>query len=222
MPAIIIEGGIMRRKDGFTLIELLVVIAIIAILAAMLLPALARAREKGRQAQCISNLKQILLAAHMYANDCDGYLPWHYSYGNNWMNSLYNGNYVSNVKLFRCPSYLVNGYGTTGCLTRQYSYGVWYNLYNAKLNYYETFGGVNNSDVVYISETRRNLNEAWPWMYACTSTTTALAASNSTYYPWPAHQVNTRLNIGFLDGHVENLILEDTMTNASSIWLRRR
>ena len=59
-------------------------------------------------------------------------------------------------------------------------------------------------------------------MYACTSTTTALAASNSTYYPWPAHQVNTRLNIGFLDGHVENLILEDTMTNASSIWLRRR
>ena len=63
------------EKKGFTLIELLVVIAIIAILAAMLLPALSRAREKARQAVCISNLKQIGIALFLYAEDNNGYIP---------------------------------------------------------------------------------------------------------------------------------------------------
>jgi len=61
----------MRTRKGFTLIELLVVIAIIAILAAILFPVFARAREKARSSSCLSNTKQIVLAILMYAQDYD-------------------------------------------------------------------------------------------------------------------------------------------------------
>jgi len=63
------------KKRGFTLIELLVVIAIIAILAAILFPVFAQAREKARQSACLSNMKQIGLAMMMYVQDTDGIFP---------------------------------------------------------------------------------------------------------------------------------------------------
>lgn len=67
--------SVKRRKRGFTLIELLVVIAIIAILAAILFPAFAKARESARRTACTSNLKQIGIALAQYTNDADDVLP---------------------------------------------------------------------------------------------------------------------------------------------------
>src|SRR5687768_8439473 len=65
----------MKSRRAFTLVELLVVIAIIAVLIAMLLPVLSRAKEAASRTVCLSNHKQLLLASSFYANDNKGYLP---------------------------------------------------------------------------------------------------------------------------------------------------
>jgi prepilin-type N-terminal cleavage/methylation domain-containing protein/prepilin-type processing-associated H-X9-DG protein len=98
------------KKKGFTLIELLVVIAIIAILAGMLLPALARAREEARKAVCKGNLKQIGLSCIMYSNDYDESWPQNVNstngtgYDGTASLSLLFNNYLSSEQVLKCPS----------------------------------------------------------------------------------------------------------------------
>jgi prepilin-type N-terminal cleavage/methylation domain-containing protein/prepilin-type processing-associated H-X9-DG protein len=122
----------MTSRKGFTLIELLVVIAIIAILAAILFPVFARAREKARQASCQSNLKQLELGMHMYAQDYDEMWARH---GCTWWAppTAWPGEhcyaaqiypYIKNTQIFRCPSFSSgvtpggngNSYGNNLCV----------------------------------------------------------------------------------------------------------
>ena len=93
-----------KRVVGFTLIELLVVIAIIAILAAILFPVFARAREKARTAACQSNLKQIVLGILQYAQDYDERLPGAWASGTAGLWSARIFPYVKNDQIFECPS----------------------------------------------------------------------------------------------------------------------
>jgi prepilin-type N-terminal cleavage/methylation domain-containing protein len=95
------------RKRGFTLIELLVVIAIIAILAAILFPVFARAREKARTSSCLNNIRQLGPAFAMYRSDHDGYMPWNWFEAENnityrWIHVIYP--YVNNYQVFQCPN----------------------------------------------------------------------------------------------------------------------
>lgn len=100
----------MNKKFGFTLIEMLVVIAIIGVLAAILIPVFMSAREKGREASCLSNMRQIGMAMSMYTQDHSDCIIPGTNNGNSWGIGLLL-NYTQSKDIFRCPDDPTTGSG---------------------------------------------------------------------------------------------------------------
>jgi prepilin-type N-terminal cleavage/methylation domain-containing protein/prepilin-type processing-associated H-X9-DG protein len=150
----------LKRKSAFTLIELLVVIAIIAILAAILFPVFAQAREKARSAACLSNIKQLTLGFLMYSQDYDESFPqwdWSCSYSNGpesycglkpgerdnasslWLNAIYP--YVKNAQVYKCPSDARNRGDQVNVWTSWFTNGTTYAGLSAVKNLNPVFWG---------------------------------------------------------------------------------
>ena len=189
-------------RKGFTLIELLVVIAIIAILAAILFPVFAKAREKARQASCLSNTKQLALAFLQYLQDYDEVTVLNMTYvptDCRWYNTLQP--YMKNTQIMICPSANTE-YG----YSQSYYWGYYHLHTRSAYNGYG--GGVPLAAIPYPSETSAFAESHGVYTngglvlngHGCFS----VPASNMYGYAvWAPDRHNEGMNVALCDGHAK-------------------
>lgn len=230
----------MRR--GFTLIELLVVIAIIAILAAILFPVFARAREKARQASCQSNLKQIALAGKMYMSDYDNRVVpmWCYGVGapgepvgRIWWTHLLQP-YMKNRQAAECPSMdsttwhfgSSTGAPEAGCFRARTGIGkTWYDPTGGNHGDRGEWEGPNpspkESTINYVAELIEYCDSdcvvAGPRLPA--DVQNYGLQTNPPQWPLGGKRHNGGCNYAFFDGHVK--FMPPTQPTVNNWWVRR-
>ncbi len=202
----------MGGRRGFTLIELLVVIAIIAILAAILFPVFARARENARKTSCLSGSKQIGLGIMQYCQDYDETMPMYAptTYAYNWERAV--EPYLKNSGILKCPS----------ATTLSMAYGVSYPHVSwvgggaalAKVQRAADVAAVFETEGEDAAGTISVLKLGYcPQNYAIGSITWAVQNG----IPDPARHMEG-LNVVFMDGHAKWMKREPIMANLNDLW----
>lgn len=199
-------------KLGFTLIELLVVVAIVAILAAILFPVFARARDKAKEATCLSNIKQIAMSVIQYCDDYDGYgptrreggprgiIPWNEqlgAYGAEWFNE--------------------DGSISGAWQCRAGAYTSYYSMYYGRAGYYMANSGVSwgvgesrhPTNDVLICEAGPDMCNKFPAIYANGSIPRPKGYFGCPYIPVSTGHAGGNAE-AFFDGHAK-IISEDTI-----------